>query len=64
VKGTQVNKRREFFLHLNFPLLAKKGDYEEKFPFNPTISGEYTLTLTVLTGHIKDVYIAVSQKSE
>ena len=40
------------------------SDYREKFSFKPTIAGEYTLSLTVLTKHVKDVYIAVSQKGE
>ncbi len=40
------------------------SDYEEKFPFKPTEAGEYTLSLTVLTEHVKDVYIAISQKGK
>lgn len=38
------------------------SDYEEKFPFVPTSSGVYTLSLVVLTEHVKDVYIAVTTK--
>ncbi len=40
------------------------SDYREKFPFKPTQVGEYTFSLTVLTAHVKDVYIAISQKGK
>lgn len=40
------------------------SDYREKFSFKPTQAGEYTLSLTVLTEHVKDVYVAVSQKGK
>ena len=38
------------------------SDYEENFSFTPTLAGRYTLKLTVLTEHVKDVYIAVMEK--
>ncbi|MCP2520232.1 hypothetical protein NLB65_00635 [Candidatus Aminicenantes bacterium AC-335-B20] len=40
------------------------SDYREKFPFKPTLVGEYTFKLTVLTEHVKDVYIAVGRKGK
>jgi len=40
------------------------SDYEEKFPFKPTRAGEYTLRLTVLSEHVKNVRIAITQKEK
>ncbi len=40
------------------------SDYEKRYTFRPTHAGEYTLRLTVLTDHVKDVYIEVSQKEK
>ncbi|MCD6454557.1 MAG: hypothetical protein J7L62_04575 [Candidatus Aminicenantes bacterium] len=38
------------------------SDYRKKFFFKPALAGKYTLSLTVLTEHVKDVYIAIAQK--
>jgi hypothetical protein len=40
------------------------ADYEEKIPFTPTHAGVHTLTMTILTEHVKDVYIAVGEKAD
>ena len=40
------------------------SDYRRKFPFKSVSAGRYTLTLTVLTAHVKDVYLAVAEKGE
>ena len=40
------------------------SDYEETFPFIPTRSGEYTLRLTVLSEHVKNVRIVIRLKEK
>lgn len=37
-------------------------DYEEKFAFKPMFAGKHTLTLIVLTRHVKGVYVAVRER--